>query len=175
MIRLVRKVPRLAPIPRLWIVFFSDASGRWWTKAFRPGFRHVFAAAWFADQERWVVFDPLRHGLVLQVLRGDEFNYGALLAASHTAVRINARFERLAIPPVFYCVGAVKALLGLRSAAVTPYGLYRALRRIGAEIVERPCVGGVAPSPAPSQNGPVLTEAAADPAGGPGREALARN
>jgi hypothetical protein len=157
LVRLVRQPPA-RPIPRLWLVFFSECGGAWWTRALRPGWRHVCAAAWFDDQERWVVFDPSRYGIVVQVFRPEQFDLDGLLRSSTAVLRVGARFDRLNMPPWFFCVGAVKALLGIRSRALVPLGLYRDLLARGAEIVEVPESDGRAIQAA---------TAAADPAGRP--------
>jgi hypothetical protein len=125
---------------RLWLVFFGDGHlAPWWAWALRPGFRHVCAASWFADQERWVFVNPCRTGTVIEVMRSDEFGprFSQLMTDSAAVLRVPARAARRATPRSFHCVGAMKALLGIRSRALLPHGLYVDLRRNhGAEIVD---------------------------------------
>ena len=124
---------------RLWLVFFGSGHlAPWWAWVLRRGFRHVCAASWFADQERWVFVNPCRTGTVIEVMRSDEFGprFSQLMTDSAAVLRMPARAGRRATPRSFHCVGAMKALLGIRSRALLPYGLYVDLRRNhGAEIV----------------------------------------
>src|SRR5581483_3821694 len=129
--------PRL---PRLWLVFFGEACGRpWWARALRPGFRHVSAAAWFDRAERWIYFDPLSSGLHIEIDTHAGFGsrFAQLWRDSAAILRVRAVPRQGRLPPAFFCVGAMKALLGTRSRALSPRGLYRDLLREGAELVER--------------------------------------
>lgn len=137
---------------RLWLVFFLEPDGpAWWARLLRPGFRHVCAASWYAAEERWLYFNPSRVGTSVQIFTADAFPpvLTALLEQSSAVVRIASRFERGNAPALAFCVGEIKALLGIRSGAMTPWQLYWALRDLGAEPVESPCVvaGGEAAAP----------------------------
>lgn len=122
---------------RLWNVFFGNSVPTFWSRMLRPGFRHCCAASYFADQERWVYVDACRAGTVVEVLRPDEFapRFQQLMANSSHVLSIAARRERKRTAAIFYCTGAVKALVGLNSQAITPYGLYGDLLLAGAEII----------------------------------------
>jgi hypothetical protein len=55
-------------------VFFASPRGvAWWCRLLRPGFQHVYAASWYHDTERWVVFNPTRRGTVIELWTADEF------------------------------------------------------------------------------------------------------
>lgn len=141
---LVRLVPRANPdvvIDRLWLVFFGDADGEpWWSRFLAPGYRHVVACAWFADQQRWVYFNPTRRGTVILLYREDEFagRFDQLLAASSMVLRVRSSMSRSATPFGWWCTGSIKALLGVRSRALSPRSLARHLLRHGAEVVQMP-------------------------------------
>lgn len=129
------------PLPRLWLIFFSDAdAGAWWAWLFRPGFRHVTAAAWFAGAERWVYYNPTRRGTIIDVATDAEFGprFQQLVQDSAAILRVRSGYDRGNAPAVTYCVGSIKALLGIRSCALGPWGLYRHLLANGAELVQRP-------------------------------------
>lgn len=130
------------PIRRMWLIFFGNSVPTFWSRMLRPGFRHVCAAAYFDDQERWVYVDACRAGTVVEVLRPDEFGprFQQLLCDSHAVLRIGAQFGRTRAPVSFFCVGGIKGLLGVRCWAATPYGLFQALLALGAEKVEPPHV-----------------------------------
>jgi hypothetical protein len=161
------------PVRRLWLVFFDDGTGRpWWSWFLRPGFRHVCAAAWYADERRWVYFNPSRRGLVIEILDEEEFGprFELLLSSCTAALRFASRFERQHAPALWHCVGAIKALLGVRSCALAPHGLYRDLVAKGAEIIEVPARGRTVRHtrhPAASAGGPG-SETPAGPGATPG-------
>lgn len=128
-------------MPRLWLVFFSDTDGAWWwTRFFRPGFRHVCAASWFAGTERWVYFNPTRAGTVIDVLTDAEFGprFQQLVNDSSAILSVRSAFARGSTPAACFCVGSIKALLGLRSRALSPLQLFRHLLATGAETISRP-------------------------------------
>lgn len=126
---------------REWLIFFGECrSTAWWARAFAPGWRHVAAAAYFAGAERWLYFDPVAPGLHIEIDDGEAFQarYEHLMRTSTAVLRFASQHERGAMPATFFCVGAVKALLGVRSRALSPTGLYRDLRARGAKIVKAP-------------------------------------
>lgn len=113
------------PKRRLWLVFFSK------------NFGHVSAASFYADQNRWVYVDAVRTALVVEVAEPDEFGgrLQQLINDSEAILRFPAAADRKRAPFSFFCVGAVKSLLGIRCCALWPRGLYRHLLRMGAERV----------------------------------------
>ena len=136
------------PLLRTWLVFFGAPKGQyWWARFLRPGFRHVSAAAWFDLEQRWVYYNPARPGTTILIFTADEWGrvFGPPLEESTACVRIRGAYDRTSTPATWYCVGAMKALLGLRSSALSPHALYLDLLRRGGEAVEcGPCVERVA-------------------------------
>lgn len=141
---IVRLVPRRDPnlvIDRQWLVFFGEADGSpWWARLQPHGYRHVAACAWFADQERWIYFNPTRRGTVILIYRDEEFGgrFQQLLDSSSLVLRVIARQSRRSTPFGWWCTGAIKALLGVRCRALGPKGLRDHLLRHGAEVVSMP-------------------------------------
>lgn len=128
-------------LPRLWLVFFSSGHvPSWWSRFLRPGFRHCCAASFYSDLGLWVYFNPTRRGTVIQIFTPDEFGprFQGLINESAAIVRVRSQHCRRSASAAFFCVGAIKALLGIRSGALVPMGLYRDLLRIGAEQVVIP-------------------------------------
>lgn len=126
---------------RLWLLFFSSADpSRWYARFLRKGFGHVQAAAWYDDVERWVHVNATHVGLVVDVHLPEAFDgrLAQLLRDSHVILRVPGAADRRVPQASWYCVGAVKALLGINSSALFPHGLYRHLLRNGAEVVEIP-------------------------------------
>lgn len=140
---IVRLVQRPDPvvIDRLWLVFFGEAEERpWWSWFLPAGYRHVAACAWFAEQERWVYFNPTRRGIVILVCREDEFGgrFQQLVDSSACVLRVRSQLARSSTPFGWWCTGAIKALLGVRSRALSPRALRDHLLRHGAEVVHMP-------------------------------------
>jgi hypothetical protein len=126
---------------RRWLVFFGEGCGpAWWKPFLRRGFCHVSAAAYFVEQERWVYVDAGFSGLAVEVHRPSEFEgrLAQLIRDSSVILRVPAAARRTMPPRGWWCVGLVKALLGIHCRALLPYQLYRHLLRDGAEIVEVP-------------------------------------
>jgi hypothetical protein len=125
-------------IDRHWLVFFCEAERpAWWARFLRPGYRHVAACAWFDDQERWVYFNPSRRGTVILIYRDEEFGgrLTQLLQGSALVLRVVGTRARRSTPFGWWCTGAVKALLCIRSGALSPRQLALHLLRKGAVIV----------------------------------------
>jgi hypothetical protein len=97
----------------------------------------VTAAAYYVSEERWVFYDPAFCGTRIEIFTHDEFApvLGSMMERA-TVLRVASRFDRNSTPAAWHCVGAIKALLGLRSCALSPSGLFRDLLRHGAEPVE---------------------------------------
>lgn len=125
---------------RLWIVCFGPGDDCGWivrNVLTRP-WQHVVACAWYPEHERWVYFNPGRHGTAVQLYTDKDFGrrFELVLNNATRVVEIASAFERNYVPPFFSCLGAIKALLGLRSWAPTPYLFYRELLRRGALELE---------------------------------------
>ncbi|MBP2290728.1 hypothetical protein [Azospirillum rugosum] len=120
---------------REWLVFFADGERfAWWDIWTRPGFRHVLAAGYDVEAERWVIFDPRATGTTILLLHQDAAGgkLAELIEASAGRVlRFAPRSRRRCQPFVGGCVGAVASLLGIRGA-LSPSGLHRQLLAMGA-------------------------------------------
>jgi hypothetical protein len=142
--RILRTFP-----PPLWMIFFWDGPRLgWWDVFTRPGFRHVGAAAWFPSQERWVFYDVSREGTEISVLREEESEekFCAWVGAASHILRMPGPAGKVSVPSCFYCVGAMKSLLGIKGRALVPQQLHAHLLRIGAEVVEMPGASSEAPA-----------------------------
>lgn len=134
------KLEPIAPpiqLRRAWTIFFSEGEPGFWRWFTRRGFRHVEAAAYFADQDRWVFVIPSRRRLVIEVKRAEEAGplFASMVASCTVAIRFEGQEARAYAPLLTGCVGTVKGLCGLKSRALWPHHLFRDLLRQGAEIV----------------------------------------
>jgi hypothetical protein len=126
------------PLRRMFLVFFRDGpTTPWWSRLLKPGFRHVTLAAYFANRDRWITFDAVHGGTVIDCYSRSEFPdvLGELWASSAGVLRFPGEHSRRWAPVTGWCLGAVKGVLGVHCAAPTPWRLYRALLARGAEIV----------------------------------------
>lgn len=124
--------------PASWLVFFWPSSKMPWLDRLLPGrFKHVSAAGYVAETATWLFVNPQRGRTIVEAIPdGDE------------AFRLNGwcdRAEVIVMPRgfdlgyrfrgPFSCVSVVAALLGLRSGALRPDGLYRDCLRAGGRPI----------------------------------------
>lgn len=124
--------------PSRWILCFRRTSQVWWVRWLARGkFKHVSAFGYIAEVDHWVFLDWRFAKVDVIVARG---NAATMLMHHYTGnadlLGMEARTGagggfRLG----WYCVPAVKHLLGLRSSALRPDRLWRDCIRHGAEIL----------------------------------------
>lgn len=158
----------IPPGANAFVLFQGTDRTAWWDVFTRPGYRHV-AAFWFDGASgRWVVLEYQSARLVVMVLEPEAFDSWLLdRQVNHGArvLRVRARewsskWGRLGL----WCVPVTAHLVGSRSRAFTPAGLWRDLVREGAV----PAFDG--------RQEPVSAhdESPEAPAGGPGCESRPR-
>jgi hypothetical protein len=140
------RVLRVAQLARLWLIFFSDAGATpASTMLLRRGYCTVRAATYTPTADIWLFVNPAISVTMPLVLRGAEAEgvLGLWSLEAHEVLRFGSRFERSAASMLapFTAVEQIKALLGLRSWALTPYGLRNDLMARGAEVVPVPRIG----------------------------------
>lgn len=132
----------LGPIPRWFVMFTGEGKRKHWVDWLSPlGFQHVLAFAYDAGGQRWIVYDVHRIGTVITALPSNQFDIWlpTMLRGGAKVLAVDVRSR----PRVwwrfgFACVGAVRHLVGASSRAWRPIGLWRDLRRAGAEECFRP-------------------------------------
>ena len=110
------------------MVFHGDG-GRWFSALLRPGFHHCFAA--INDGRAWIVVNLTTEGLLVTADIDAGFDLAGYFRG-HGMTVIETECGAPGRAPwlgPFTCVGMVKCMLFLPSAAVTPYRLYRFLER----------------------------------------------
>lgn len=107
-------------------------------------FKHVSAFAYCAGLKVWLVYDVQWSGT--RVMLVDKLSILALTDGCDI-LKVSRTGERMAMSSRlgFYCVSAVKHLVGLRCVAVTPGALYRHILRNGGMPIH-----GAGPTPATS-------------------------
>lgn len=126
-------------ITRWYIGFTGDYEGRgrhWYDIFTKPGFRHVLALGYDPDLSAYVLYDPTHAGTTITILSADDRAVDLLiLHVKETGcwLKVNPGGNRFLFGQWrFYCVPAIKHLVGLKSCALSPHGLYRDLVKAGA-------------------------------------------
>jgi hypothetical protein len=116
----------------MWIAFGGGAD-QGWMRLLRPGFRHCFAA--LRDEFGWTVLDPLSRRLLVTRLEVDAgFDLPGFWRRAGCQVLgpfvPGAPTQGWPAVLPLSCVSVCRALLGPAAPyAVTPYGLYRGLKK----------------------------------------------
>jgi len=113
--------------PRVWTLVFDRKASSWWTNLVAMGpHKHVRAYAYVPFLHVWVFFDPAFSGtsIVLASNSQAELLISSWLVDADTITMMVSR-ETIG-PPLFgSCVSQIKRLIGIRSGALRPSGLYR--------------------------------------------------
>lgn len=139
--------------PSSWLLVFNhEASTRWRSFIAFGRFKHVWAVAYIPDCKSWLVYDVHLDGTMMGLVPdGEPFRefFGRQTQGMRKATLlrmpkagkgrerpiINFRpFHRLG----FWCVPAIKHLIGVRCSALRPDALYRACLRHGGTPFEAP-------------------------------------
>jgi hypothetical protein len=124
--------------PQRWLLVFETKCDWRWRRLIPGKFKHVFAVGYVAAIETWIVYSVERDGTKVGAFRpGADFNSWLGSVIPHAGVlRIKTQHAARRMPWFsFWCVPAVKHLLGLRSGALWPDQLWRYCLANGAEIV----------------------------------------
>lgn len=123
------------------LIFFVDRPRlKWWDHIFRTraGFRHCFLMRWDEWTQRYLMIDWRQYQTDIVLMFDFEVDMWVKQAAigKTTVVSYTPDFQTLDAFPVKYCSNTLARYLGLGNRMIlTPYGLYRTLRRAGGEIV----------------------------------------
>ena len=125
--------------PVRWILAFSRETSVPWLKRLPLTYRHVAAFGYVGSGvDAWLFYSWRTDRLQIAAARGDTAVRTLMHAFAKDAdlLGIDARREpTLGLRLGAWCVPAVKHLIGLRSRAVTPAGLYRDCLAAGAEVI----------------------------------------
>ena len=120
--------------PTYWNVVFHPSVTRL-NRVLLGRFGHVSAFTYIPGFRAWILYDCQWGGTRIGFCSG----IGPLIvySAGCAIIKFDRRYERVALSSRlgFYCVPAIKQLLGLSCVAATPDGLYRHLIRHGGELI----------------------------------------
>ena len=112
-------------------------------------FRHVSAFTYIPGVGAWIMVDCQWGGMRIAFIP----RLAVLVAYTRgcAVVKFDRRYERFALASRFgfYCVPAIKQLLGLSCVAATPDALYRHLIKNGGELISGQCVDTAAAAAGP--------------------------
>lgn len=111
------------------LVVFHDRGTGFLSRFLKPGFRHCFVV--IHNGNYWIMVDGCEGVPLVQVTAPGDYDLAAFWReAGHTVIETE---QRTIVPwsplAIANCVGICKAVLCVRSIAITPYGLYKHLRR----------------------------------------------
>lgn len=111
------------------LVVFHDHGNHMLAWMLKKGFKHVFVVVCIDDQ--WVLIDGRAGVPVIEHIPADYVDLAEFYRAEgFTVIETEQRTKPPRSPfAIANCVGLVKATLSIRSNALTPYGLYKYLKR----------------------------------------------
>lgn len=125
--------------PLRWHLCFVGSADNWWVNRLIPGrFKHVRAFGFAPADCIWIFYDVTLAGTVLQVARDKTELADRLIAAwtsDATVLVIEPRRASFA-PAGWWCVPAMKHLVGVASGALLPDGLWRDCLRQGGRVLD---------------------------------------
>lgn len=125
--------------PLSWLLVFEPRTTWPWLDRLVPGrFKHVCAFGWVEATKSWLHFDVELGRTRLLALPADagELLVAAKLCVPGTgALRVPVNERARLVPVAGWCVPAMRHLVGLRSGALLPIGLWRDCIASGAEVI----------------------------------------
>lgn len=156
-------IAREAFEPQSWLLVFNhEASTRWRSFLAFGRFKHVWALAWVPAHKSWLVYDVHLDGTTIGLVpEGKPFEefLGRQTQGMRkaTLVRMPRRPPETRPKPArnynighrlgFWCVPAIKHLIGVRCGALRPDALYRACLRHGGTVFEIGSTGSATDEP----------------------------
>lgn len=132
--------------PDIWnVVFHRKGANRFLEFLCFGEFKHVSAFAYCAGFRAWLVYDTELLGTRLRLLPHNPRSIATLTGymRGNVTLTIGKEFEpkfSLAARAGFYCVPAIKHLLGVHCRDPRPDGLYRAILKAGGKPIHESAV-----------------------------------
>jgi len=120
--------------PTYWNVVFHPSETRL-ARILLGRFQHVSAFTYVPGVAAWIMYDCQWGGIRIALI--PKVNVLVAYTRDCTVIKFDRRYQRFALSSRFgfYCVPAIKQLLGLSCVAVFPDGLYRHLIKNGGELI----------------------------------------
>ena len=123
--------------PSSWLLVFHTKCRTPWVNRLVIGrYKHVSAVGWVANAQSWVFYDPTLQRTQILVLP-DQLGIEtyARLAVGNAVLQMPVLERRGSARLGFWCVPAIKHLVGLRSGALRPDVLWRDCLANGAKEI----------------------------------------
>ena len=127
--------------PKEWLVFFYDPPNHEWYHRFRKdGMAHCGIIGYYPKKDKWLVVEHIHRRLDLNIIEGEELdrmlshvlqNKGRILKCK--TFRHKWRLFQAAWLREHSCVTVVMRVLGINRLIITPYQLYKYLKKQGCE------------------------------------------
>lgn len=125
--------------PRAWLLVFHRKARTAWVNRWVPGrFKHVSAIGFIPAARAWVFYDVELGRTKVEVLPAGQPAIRACgeKMAGNAVLRFDVRERKRRMARVgFWCVPAVKHLVGLHSGALLPTTLWEHCIAAGAEVI----------------------------------------
>lgn len=134
---MIRVLPEVVEVVDWTLVFHRSAAARWVERLACGRYKHVSAFAWVRELRVWVIYDVKLSGSPILLLPDSQAALDRL--AEHTCGADLMRMPRRAgggFAFGFFCVPAIKHLVGLRGGALRPDALWRDCLRQGGKVVD---------------------------------------
>lgn len=123
--------------PTIWLIMFTPRQSFTLSSLFtwhRKNFDHCCALSYNAYYGCWFLVDWSGTGLWCEPMVKSEVDFLMAAALSNDWKVLKYHQREYDHMPLFgtFCVNAVKHLLGIKSWAITPYQLYKSLKKKGA-------------------------------------------
>ena len=120
--------------PDYWNVVFHPSETRF-NRILLGRFQHVSAFTYVPGVAAWIMIDCQWGGVRIALI--PRINILVAYTRGCTVIKFDRRYQKFALASRlgYYCVPAIKQLLGLSCVAATPDGLYRHLIRHGGELI----------------------------------------
>lgn len=124
--------PQPATIGEWYAAFWDGETPYWWWPICRPGFRHVAAFGYDAEQAVWLLYDVCLARTHIRALSSAQMDAWVLALPAGRRIVCFAGTDAAPRRIGFWCTTAVSHLLGVRTRALRPEALYRDLLAQGA-------------------------------------------
>jgi len=127
--------------PKEWLVFFYDPPNYEWYHRFRKhGMAHCGAIAYYTKKDKWLVVEHIHRRLDLNIIDGEEVDKMLSYIVQHKGVILKCktfrhkwRLFQAAWLREHSCVTIIMRVLGINRLIITPYQLYKYLKKQGCE------------------------------------------
>ena len=127
--------------PKEWLVFFYDPPNHEWYHRFRKdGMAHCGIIGYYPKKDKWLAVEHIHRRLDLNIIEGEEIDRMLSHVIQHKGrilkcktFRHKWRLFQAAWLREHSCVTVVMRILGINRLIITPYQLYKYLKKQGCE------------------------------------------